>query len=280
MKLLNVAGRLWIEDPTGFVDVTEASAGQFDPDPQAVFDRWAEFRHWARGHRAPGVSELPDAPLHSPVPRPRQVFAVGFNYAEHSGELGTEIPARPVLFPKLPACIAGPCDVVTLDSAHVDWEVELVVVIGAPTRHVGAAQAWQHVAGLTVGQDLSDRAEQFDGATPQYSLAKSAPGFGPIGPWLVTADELADPRDLAISCRLNGDVVQRSRTANLVFGIAELIEFLSARVPLFPGDLIFTGTPSGIGFSRTPPRYLRPGDVLDGTIEGIGSLQTRFRAAP
>ncbi|MTD54321.1 fumarylacetoacetate hydrolase family protein [Amycolatopsis pithecellobii] len=278
MKLLNAGGRLWAEYEGGFFDVAESSGGRFDPDPQAIFDRWAEFRDWVSRNRPAGTGSPATSHLGSPVPRPRQVFAVGFNYADHSGELGAGIPARPLLFPKLPTCVSGPADVVTLAGAQIDWEVELVVVMGKYARGVKADTAWRYVAGLTVGQDLSDRAEQFAGETPQFSLAKSRPGFGPLGPWLVTVDDFADPEDLAITCLLNGEIVQESRTKHLVFGVGTLIEFLSARVPLLPGDVIFTGTPSGIGFSRTPPRFLREDDVLVGRIEGIGDLVTRFEA--
>lgn len=280
MRVLNIAGRLWIEDGRGFVDVAEASGGGFGADPQAVFDRWAEFRAWAGSVRPAGRATRPAGPLGSPVPHPRQVFAVGFNYADHADELGGALPARPVVFPKLSACVSGPGSFVRLSGSRVDWEVELVAVIGAHAREVIAANAWDVVAGLAVGQDLSDRGEQFAGDTPQFSLAKSFPGFGCIGPWMVTPDDLADPDDLAISCSLNGETVQSSRTGRLIFGVGHLIEFLSMRVPLFPGDVIFTGTPSGIGLTRQPPRFLTPDDVLTGTIEGIGELVTRFQTTP
>jgi len=280
MKILNIAGRLWMDDGQGFVDVAQASDGRFGSDPQAVFDLWPQFRAWARSSCPVGAATRPPGPLGSPVPRPGQMFAVGFNYADHADELGDRSPARPVVFPKLPSCVSGPADLVPLNGSQIDWEVELVVVMGARARNVAASDAWRHVAGLTVGQDISDRAEQFEGDTPQYSLAKSLPGFGCLGPWMVTPDDVANPDDLAITCSLNGETVQSSRTAKLIFGVGDLIEFISARVPLFPGDVIFTGTPSGVGLSRRPPRFLGPDDVLTGTIEGIGELQTRFQAAP
>jgi 2-keto-4-pentenoate hydratase/2-oxohepta-3-ene-1,7-dioic acid hydratase in catechol pathway len=156
----------------------------------------------------------------------------------------------------------------------VDWEVELVAVIGVRAHRVAEDAAWPHVAGLTVGQDLSERVVQW-GAGGQFSLGKSFPGFGPMGPWLVTADELADPDDLALECAVNGEVMQKSRTSDMVFGVARLIAELSAILPLLPGDVIFTGTPAGIGATRKPPRFLQPGDVLTSTIEGIGTLRNR-----
>jgi len=149
------------------------------------------------------------------------------------------------------------------------------VVIGARARDVGSGDAWAAVAGLTVGQDISDRALQLAGATPQFSLGKSRPGYGPIGPWLVTPDEFDDPDDLAISCTLNGEVVQAARTASLIHSVPSIVSYLSSVVVLWPGDVIFTGTPAGVGFTRTPPRYLAGGDELVSSIQGIGELRTQ-----
>jgi 2-keto-4-pentenoate hydratase/2-oxohepta-3-ene-1,7-dioic acid hydratase in catechol pathway len=151
-------------------------------------------------------------------------------------------------------------------------------VIGRRAHRVAAADAWDHVAGLTVGQDLSARDIQMLGSPPQFSLGKSFPGFGPTGPWLVTPDALADRDDLAIGCAVNGEPVQAARTGAMLFPVGETIARLSAICPLLPGDLIFTGTPAGVGNRMDPPRYLAPGDELVSTIEGIGSLTTHFRA--
>jgi len=156
----------------------------------------------------------------------------------------------------------------------VDWEVELVVVIGASARDLAQGDAWSAVAGLTIGQDISDRQLQFAGATPQFSLGKSRPGYGPIGPWLVTPDEFDDPNDLAISCSLNGEIVQEARTSGLIHDVPSIVSYLSSVVTLLPGDVIFTGTPAGVGFARTPPRFLAGGDVLVSSIQGIGELRT------
>jgi len=167
---------------------------------------------------------------------------------------------------------------VVLPSNYVDWEVELVVVIGRGGHRIPENRAWEHVAGLTIGQDLSERRVQTAGRPAQFALGKSFPGFGPTGPVLVTPDELPDPDDLALSNILNGTVVQQARTSQMLFPVPELIARISAVVPLLPGDLIFTGTPAGVGVQRTPPRYLRPGDELVGQIEGIGELRTWFSA--
>jgi 2-keto-4-pentenoate hydratase/2-oxohepta-3-ene-1,7-dioic acid hydratase in catechol pathway len=259
----------------GIVDVEAASNGTLPSDPQAIFERWEDLR--ALSDR---VSH-PDAPLDphqllAPAPRPRQVFAIGLNYAAHAAEAGVAAPEFPPTFTKFPTCVTGPAASVELPSGFVDWEVELVVVIGRHAHHVERGTGWSHVAGLTVGQDLSERVVQLRPPAPQFSLGKSFPGFGPLGPWLVTPDEVADPDDLALCCSVNGDEMQSSRTSDLIFGVDDLIHLLSSITPLLPGDIIFTGTPSGVGGARTPPRFLTAGDELVSTIEGIGTITTRF----
>jgi 2,4-didehydro-3-deoxy-L-rhamnonate hydrolase len=277
MRLANAAGRLALVAADGAhgVDVAAASRGRFGADPQAVFAAWSAFRDWAAGVRLAGAPPL--GPLGPPVPRPAQVFAIGMNYRDHAAEAGLPLPDRPAAFTKFPTCLAGPRADVVLPSAAVDWEVELVVVIGLRAYRVAEGAAWRHVAGLAVGQDLSERVVQWS-AGGQFSLGKSFPGFGPTGPVLVTPDELRDPDDLELGCAVNDEVVQRSRTSDMVFGVARLVAELSAILPLLPGDLLFTGTPAGIGATRQPPRFLRPGDVLSTWIEGIGELQNRLVA--
>jgi 2-keto-4-pentenoate hydratase/2-oxohepta-3-ene-1,7-dioic acid hydratase in catechol pathway len=161
----------------------------------------------------------------------------------------------------------------------VDWEVELVVVIGVRAERVRPGDAWDHVAGLTAGQDISDRALQLAGAHPQFSLGKSYPGFGPLGPSVVSVDEIANPDDLELGCSLDGEVMQRARTSDLIFGVPDLIARLSAVCPLLPGDLIFTGTPAGVGAFRRPRIFLRPGQELTSWVEGIGQLRNRTTGA-
>jgi len=263
----------------GAIDVESASGGRFGPDPQAAFGRWAEFAVWAA--RAGGEAAQPFEParLGPPSPAPRQAFGVGLNYHDHVQESGFAVPDQPSIFTKFPSCITGPRTEVALPpGGHTDWEVELVAVIGAAARNVTAADAWGHVAGLTVGQDLSERITQLSGAAPQFSLGKSFPGFGPTGPWLVTADEFADPDDIELGCSLNGEKVQQSRTSYLIISVPELIARLSAVLTLLPGDIIFTGTPAGVGMGRDPQRWLAPGDELVSYVEGIGELRQRFVA--
>ena len=278
MRIANVRGRLTLLTPGGGVDVEKTSAGRFAADPQAAFARWPELRGWARDARNEKGTPIVEADLGSPSPRPAQVFGIGLNYRDHAAESGLPVPDRPATFTKFPTCITGPNAEVELPSAAVDWEVELVVVIGVRAYRVGEAAAWSHVAGLAVGQDLSERVVQW-AAGAQFSLGKSFPGFGPIGPYLVTPDELANPDDLEITCSLNGEVMQRSRTSDMVFSVPRLIAELSSILPLLPGDVIFTGTPAGIGATRKPPIFLKAGDVLRSEIEGVGAITNRFTAA-
>ena len=282
MRLANLDHRLVLLTPSGAVDVERASGGRFGPDPQGVYVVWDAFRAWVDDELDPArhaAGSVDPARLGPPVPSPRQVFASALNFPEHAAEAELSVPDVPLVFTKFPSCLAGPVGAVALPTDMVDWEVELVVVLGREARDVEAAEAWLHVAGVTVGQDLSARDVQRRGPAPQFSLAKSFPGFGPTGPCVVTPDELDDPRDLELTCRLNGEVVQHARTGEMVFGVAELLAHLSAICPLLPGDLVFTGTPSGVGARRTPPRFLRPGDVLTSAIAGVGELSQTFTAA-
>jgi 2-keto-4-pentenoate hydratase/2-oxohepta-3-ene-1,7-dioic acid hydratase in catechol pathway len=276
MKLANHGRRLSLVVDDGIVDVADASNGQFSPDPQLIYERWDEFRAW----RAPSSATAPlDATtLLAPVPRPRQIFAIGLNYAGHAAEAGLGTPEFPPTFTKFVTCLTGPNATVVLPTAFVDWEVELVLIIGRPAHEVARGDGWSHIAGVTVGQDLSERIVQTRPPAPQFSLGKSFPGFGPTGPYVITPDEIDDPDDLEIGCTLNGEEVQKSRTSDLIFGADALIHLLSSVTPLLPGDIIFTGTPAGVGGTRKPPRFLSPGDELVSTIEGVGTIVTHFIA--
>ncbi len=273
MKLANHDGRLALVLDDGIADVHTASDGRFGPDPMAAFDDWPAFVTWAGAVTTP-TGPLDEARLGCPVPRPRQVFAIGLNYRTHAEESGMTIPEVPAAFTKFPASLGGPFDDIEIHGATVDWEVELVAVIGTTADRVAEADAWDHVAGLTVGQDISDRTLQF-AAAMQFSLGKSRRGYGPMGPWLVTPDEVPDPDDLALGCKVDDEVVQDARTNDLIFSVPQLVAELSAVLPLLPGDVIFTGTPAGVGMARTPPRGLQPGEVLETWIEGIGTIRNR-----
>jgi 2-keto-4-pentenoate hydratase/2-oxohepta-3-ene-1,7-dioic acid hydratase in catechol pathway len=279
VRIANVSGRLTLVTDEGGIDVETASAGRFGPDPQAVYEQWQAFREWAESVLSHGAAPIDDNALGAPAPRPAQVFAIGLNYRDHAAEAGLDVPASPATFTKFPTCLAGPFADVVLPSEYADWEVELVAVIGIHAYRVGASRGWGHVAGVMVGQDLSERVVQM-ASGGQFSLGKSFPGFGPTGPWLVTPDELADPDDLELGCRVDGHEVQKSRTSQLVCGLPELIARPSAVLPLLPGDLIFTGTPTGIGATRQPPQFLRPGQILPSHIEGVGAMANRLIAPP
>jgi len=277
MRIGNLAGRAILIREGGAIDIAANSAGTYGPDPQHIYENWADFRSWAEHAKGEAVPISP-ALLGPPVPRPRQIFAIGFNYLDHSDEAGVEPPGHPTVFTKFPSSLTGPqATVVLLPQMLADWEVELVAVIGTGGHNIPVETAWDHVAGLTVGQDLSDRKLQMRKPAPsQYSLGKSWPGFAPIGPYVATVDELVHPDDLAIECRLGDEQVQASRTSKLLFTVPDLVARLSQTLTLFGGDLIFTGTPSGVGALRTPPRWLQPGDVLTSSIEGLGSIITQF----
>jgi len=274
VKLANVDGRAALVLGDQIADVATASDGRFGPDPMALYDQWDEFHDFATTVTAP-TGSLVEAALRNPVPRPRQVFAIGLNYRSHAEESGAALPEVPAVFTKFPASLAGPFDDIAIAGPSVDWEVELVVVIGRTADRVTTADAWSHIAGVTIGQDISDRHLQF-AAGAQFSLGKSRRGYGPIGPWIVTPDELSNPDDLALGCSVNGEKMQDARTTDLVFDVPNLIAELSAVLSLLPGDVIFTGTPAGVGIARKPPRFLQPGDTLETWIEGIGTIRNRI----
>ena len=286
MRVGNLSGRLTLFTDTGAgagfeaVDVEKASARQFSSDPQAVFERWGEFVDWAGDASLPPGDPFERSELGSPAPAPRQVLAIGLNYRAHVEESGFAAPeTEPPVFTKFSSCIVGPDVKVQLPpDGHVDWEVELVAVIGRYAFGVAESEALSYVAGFAVGQDLSERRLQMAATPPQFSLGKSLPGFGPIGPWLVTLDELPDPDDLQLGCEINGETVQSGRTSELIFPVSTLVSKLSTTLPLLPGDIIFTGTPSGVGIGRTPPRWLADGDELHSYIGGIGDMRQHFTA--
>jgi 2,4-diketo-3-deoxy-L-fuconate hydrolase len=273
MKIANVNGRATLVVGSEIVDVEAASGGAFSADPMSPYGDWSTFADFAAGIPS-GTGPLVEAELGCPVPNPRQVFAIGLNYRSHAAESGMELPSVPATFTKFPASLTGPFDDVTIPNGATDWEVELVAVIGRQADRVAESDGWNHIAGLTVGQDISDRILQF-AAGSQFSLGKSHRGFGPLGPWVVTVDEFDDPDDLALGCSVDGETMQDARTSDLVFSVPKLVADLSAILPLLPGDIIFTGTPSGIGATRQPALFLQPGQLLETWVEGIGTIRNR-----
>jgi 2-keto-4-pentenoate hydratase/2-oxohepta-3-ene-1,7-dioic acid hydratase in catechol pathway len=277
MRIANLSGRLVLIVGAKAIDVERASEGRFGSSPQAIYDRWAEFRDWA-GTVTTAGNGFDVRDLGAPAPLPRRLLAAGLNYRDHAAESGFTVPeGLPPIFTKFTSSITGPVTTVRLpEGGHSDWEVELVVVVGTAMSDVAEQDVWDHVAGLTIGQDLSERISQMAGPVPQFSLGKSLPGFAPMGPWLVTPDEFGDPDDVELLCMLNGEQMQKGRTSELIFSVPVLLSRLSALLPLYPGDVIFTGTPAGVGLGRQPQRWLAAGDELVSTIEGIGELRQRF----
>jgi 2-keto-4-pentenoate hydratase/2-oxohepta-3-ene-1,7-dioic acid hydratase in catechol pathway len=221
---------------------------------------------------------LADAELLAPLPRPGKVVAIGRNYKEHAKEEGVDPPAAPLVFSKWPSSVIGPGAEIRWDpdlTAQVDYEAELAVVIGRTARNVSESEALDHVLGYTCLNDVSARDIQFgDG---QWVRGKSLDTFCPMGPVLATADEVVDPQALAISCRVNDELLQDSSTSRMYFGVAQIISYVSRSFTLEPGDVIATGTPSGVGVFRNPPRFLADGDVVTVEIEGIGQLVNTCR---
>jgi 2-keto-4-pentenoate hydratase/2-oxohepta-3-ene-1,7-dioic acid hydratase in catechol pathway len=227
------------------------------------------------GHAVDGQPlPLDEVELTAPVPRPGKIVCVGLNYRDHAAETGKAVPDEPVLFAKFANSVVGDGATVELPpvAKEVDWEAELGVVIGRRARQVGVGDALGHVAGYTCLNDLSARDLQRRGG--QWTRGKAIDGFLPMGPCLVTADEIPNPQDLAIRCAVNGQIMQSSNTAQMVFGVAELVSVISQTMTLEPGDCIATGTPAGVGMSMKPPRYLHSGDVVVVEIDGIGRLTT------
>jgi 2-keto-4-pentenoate hydratase/2-oxohepta-3-ene-1,7-dioic acid hydratase in catechol pathway len=275
----SVAGRFVLVRGNRALDVAHASGGSLPAEPVAVLERWADLLSWSESADWAGAFDVTPEQLGPPVPSPRQVFAIALNYAPHAAEAGFEPPVQPLVFTKFPSCITGPVAEVTLPEGNVDWEIEVVAVVGRGGYGIPREKAWDALAGITLGQDLSERVLQLTGKPPQFSLAKSHPGFGPIGPVVVTADELADRDDLAFESSIAGETIQHGRTSQMIFAVDDLVARLSAVCRLLPGDLIFTGTPEGVGNRRTPQRFLQPDETLVSRLDGVGEIRQTFRQA-
>jgi len=217
--------------------------------------------------------------LCAPIPRPGKVLCIGLNYRDHAEESNMPIPTEPVCFNKFSTAVIGPEATVEIPAVcqQVDYEAELVAVIGHPGRNISREEAFSYVAGYAVGNDVSARDWQIGRPGGQWLLGKTPDTFAPIGPYLVTADEIPNPHDLKIALRLNGETVQDSTTREFIFGIDEIIAHVSQLCTLEPGDLIFTGTPPGVGMARKPPLFLKEGDRTEVEIEGLGVLKNRIK---
>ncbi|HEY5877250.1 MAG TPA: fumarylacetoacetate hydrolase family protein [Ilumatobacteraceae bacterium] len=273
-KLANVGGRSALVDGEHYFDVAAISDGALPSDPMLTLAHSTELTALAEtlAGRAP-TGALADVVLGPPVPQPQKSFAIGLNYIDHAAEGAMEVPANPLVFTKFPSCLTGPCADVEMRSNFCDYEGELVVVIGRGGKDIPAERAWDHVVGVMVGQDISDRKAQFAAKPPHFDLGKSFDTFGPTGPMLVSLDGIGDPRDLRIVTSVNGETRQDDTAGNMVFDVPTLIAYLSQITTLVSGDLIFTGTPAGIGAAHG--KFLADGDVITTTIDGVGTLVNR-----
>jgi 2-keto-4-pentenoate hydratase/2-oxohepta-3-ene-1,7-dioic acid hydratase in catechol pathway len=257
------------------VDIERATNGAFGHQPMHLFSRWNELREIVPTLRAAASEAFVAGDLRAPAPEPRQVFGIGLNYRAHAAETGVPIPDSPLTFTKFSSSINAPHGDIRIDVPSADWEIEVVAVVGSGGRKIPESSAWDSIAGICVGQDISDRVLQRATQPPQFGLGKSREGYAPFGPWLVDVASLSNRDALPLTCTLNGEIVQQSNSNDLIFSIPQLIAYLSSIVELFPGDVIFTGTPSGVGAARKPPRFLASGDVLVSTIDGVGSITNR-----
>lgn len=279
MKLANLHGRATLVVDQGTIDVEKASEGRFSADTGVLVGQLEQVRSWF-DEQHPDVTEsttlervMRDSGLGPVIAQPGQVFAIGLNYRTHAKEMALTLPTKPMVFTKFPSSVAGANASFSIVSAKTDWESELVVVFAKRGRHLALDESLTYVAGYCVGQDLSDRELQLLGSPAQFSLGKSYENFAPFGPWLTTIDEIPDPNKLAISCEVNGVRYQDSNTSDMVFSVAQLVSYLSSVVEIRPGDIMYTGSPHGVGQGQKPPRFLQAGDVLETTIEGLGSLR-------
>lgn len=271
MKLAMVGGAAVAVTTDGYRTIT--AGGDGPSDILTILERSRAGGEIKFGEKVVGE-------LEAPIPRPGQVFAIGLNYRHHASEMGLNLPTIPMVFTKFPSAVARPNTTIPVVAETVDWEAELVVVVGAGGRNISVSNARQAIAGYMVGQDVSERTLQMSTNPAQFGLGKSFESFAPTGPWLTTCDEIEDPQNLRIQCSLNGELQQNESTSDMVFSVFEIVSFLSSVCELRPGDLIFTGSPAGVGQGKKPPRFLRPGDELETSIEGLGTISNRCVEAP
>jgi 2-keto-4-pentenoate hydratase/2-oxohepta-3-ene-1,7-dioic acid hydratase in catechol pathway len=263
----------------GYVDL-HATDAAVPPSLKQLLEQGPPALARAQAALQKGAPIAGNVKILAPIPDPEKIICIGLNYADHAAETGAKIPNEPVVFNKFLTTLRAHGDDIVLPkvSEEVDYEAELVVVIGKGGKHIPIEQAMQHVAGYACGHDVSARDWQKGKPGNQWLLGKSFDSFAPLGPELVTADEVGDPGVLQIQLRLNGEVMQNSTTRQLIFAVDYLVSYLSKCVTLKPGDLIYTGTPPGVGMARTPPVWLKPGDVVEVEIEKIGVLKNRVVA--
>lgn len=277
MRLANLDGRATVVVDGHAIDVERASGGALGSDPMLLSD----LAHHDALRRLASTATPADWPLvdesrlGAPVPRAPKGFGVALNYRQHALESGLAFPEEPHLFGKSENCVCGPFDPIVVPAGRdrIDYEAELVIVFGRTCSKATRANAWSHLAGVTVGQDISDRGEQFRLPVKQFTIAKSYDTFGPIGPYLVTPDEFADPDALELIGWVSGVEMQRTSTSDLIFDVPAIVEWLSRYITFQPGDLVWTGTPGGVGEAQKPPRFLRDGDVVETEVVGVGRMR-------
>ncbi len=279
LRLANLKGRAQfivgdIASPRA-IDVATASNNSLSADPMQCFAHWNALKKIAATLDTNSGNAVSISDLSCPVPQPRQMFAVGLNYRKHAAEMGSPLPPLPLVFAKFQSSLNSPTGNIEILSDTVDYESELVIVIGKGGRHINEELAWNHVAGLCVGQDVSDRGLQYMGTPPQFSLGKSRVGYSPIGPWVTDMSNNDKRDDLQLGCTVNGEQRQDTQTSDMIFGIAHIVAYMSTIVELYPGDVIYTGSPFGVGHGRKPQVYLKPGDVVETTLEGVGTITNR-----
>jgi 2-keto-4-pentenoate hydratase/2-oxohepta-3-ene-1,7-dioic acid hydratase in catechol pathway len=275
MKLANLAGRPVVVRDDRALDIADASKGAIEPRLEVLSDLALHDELRALAERADEADFKPFTPGDlGRVAKPYKAIGVALNYRAHAEESNLPVPDEPSVFAKFASSVVGPYDAIVVEARYdkVDFEAELVVVMGKEGKNISEADAWSHVAGVTAGQDISDRKEQWRKPINQFTLPKSYDTFSPIGPYLVTLDEFADPDDIEVAGWVDDLEVQRGRTSDLIFPVPALIAWLSKRVTFEPGDLIFTGTPAGCGVRRTPRLYLTEGKVLRTEVTGVGTM--------
>lgn len=282
MKLIRF-GHSGMEKPgVQLEDGIRIDVSEFGEDYTEYFfdtDGVSRLQHWLLSNRAECPQIAEDVRLGPPLARPSKIVCVGLNYAKHAAESGMELPAEPVLFFKATSAIVGPNDdlIIPKGGEKTDWEVELAVVVGKRASYVNEEDAMDHVAGYLLHNDYSERAFQLE-REGQWVKGKSCDTFAPIGPFMATRDEIDDPHNLDLWLTVNGESMQQSNTSDFVFGIPKLVSYISEFMTLLPGDIISTGTPFGVGLGLDPPRFLRPGDVVELGIDNLGSSKQTARA--
>jgi 2-keto-4-pentenoate hydratase/2-oxohepta-3-ene-1,7-dioic acid hydratase in catechol pathway len=282
MRFVNADGRAALLVGSEVHDLHQLSGGKVPADPMAVLaDYWEDALEAHDEGSFDGGRPVDQVRLGPPVPAPRCVYAIGLNYRDHAREIGAEVGAIPPVFTKFPSSISGPYDDIVLPSGEgtTDWEAELAFVVGEGGRNIPASEGLDSLRGLMVAQDVSERFVQM-AAGRQFSLGKSFDTFCPTGPALVTVDELPQPLGLRIRCLVNGEVMQDGSTTAMIVDIPHLVELLSSVMTLAAGDVCLTGTPAGVGHARRPRRFLRPGDVVETEIEGLGAMRNTCVAEP